>query len=108
MNFRGFLLAALALAALIVFERSARAQGPWHGSYYHISYGKPVALIVPPTARTQAHYAWGVGNNRTTTIPAQFQRSWPGFMSNGLGFRGTPRWPSTTDQFGVYYVRGPW
>ena len=108
MKLRGLLIAAAALAAFVAGERGAEAQGPWHGSYYHISYGAPTALITPPTARTQAHYAWGVGNNRTTTIPAQFQRSWPGFSSNGLGFRGTPRWPSSTDQFGVYYVRGPW
>jgi hypothetical protein len=108
MNIRHIVCAALAAVALSVGAQQASAQGPWHGSYYHISYGQPIALITPPTARTQAHYAWGVGNNRTTTIPAQFQRSWPGFNSNGLGFRGTPRWPSSTDQFGVYYIRGPW
>ena len=44
-----------------------------------------------------------------TPIYHQFRRSYPGpFAGGGQGFYPTPTWPSHTDQFGVYYVRGPW
>lgn len=82
---------------------------PWHGGYYHTSWGMPVALVVPPTAEAQTHWGWGVGNTRVTPIRHQFRRHWPGPGSyNRRAFRPTPRWPSDTDQSGAYYVRGPW
>jgi hypothetical protein len=82
---------------------------PWHGGYYNASWGMPLALVVPPTAEFQTHWGWGVGNTRITTIRHQFERNYPGpgYYSR-KGFRHTPNWPSDTDQFGVYYVRGPW
>ena len=84
-------------------------QGPWNGGYYDIAWGAPVALVVPPTAEVQTHWGWGVGNTRITPICSQFKRPWPGPGSYDRGaFRPTPPWPSDTDQFGVYYVRGPW
>ena len=86
-----------------------RANQSWHGGYYHPAWGMPVALVVPPTAEAQTDWGWGVGNTQITTICPQFGRKWPG---PGLYDRGafspTPAWPSHTDQFGVYYVRGPW
>lgn len=81
---------------------------PWHGNYYHTMWGQPVALVVPPTSGTQTHYSWGVANTDVTPIYHQFSRSYPGPYGGGYGFRPTPRWPSHTMQFGVYYVRGPW
>lgn len=82
---------------------------PWHGSYYHAAWGMPVALVVPPTAEYQTHWGWGVGNYRITPICHQFNRTWPGpGHYDRSTFRPTPPWPSDTDQFGVYYVRGPW
>jgi hypothetical protein len=82
---------------------------PWHGDYYDVSYGMPVALVVPPTAEAQAHLGWGVGATRVTPIQHQFQRDYPGESTyNRKAFRGTPAWPSSTDQFGDYYIRGPW
>lgn len=81
----------------------------WHGGYYNVAWGMPVALVVPPTARVQIGWGWGVGNTRKSPINAQFQRNWPGPAGyDPRGFRPTPRWPSDTDQFGIYYVRGPW
>jgi len=81
----------------------------WHGDYYHTAWGRPVAVVVPPTAALQTDYHWGVGGTRVTPIYHQFSRGYPGVVeSSGAPFRGTPRWPSDTDQFGVYYVRGPW
>jgi hypothetical protein len=81
----------------------------WHGYYYHTGWGTPVALVVPPTAENQTHWGWGVGNTRITPIAPQFGRNYggPGWNVPGA-LLPTPRWPSDTDQFGVYYVRGPW
>jgi len=87
---------------------------PWHGRYYHVGYSGPVALVVPPTAEMTSDYSWGVAGTRVTRIDHQFQRPYPGpayYWSGygyGYGFAPTPRWPSDTAQFGVYYVRGPW
>jgi hypothetical protein len=82
---------------------------PWHGYYYDPAWGMPIALVVPPTAETQTHYGWGVGNTRVTTIYHQFHRDYGGpGVYNRRNFLPTPPWPSDTDQFGVYYIRGPW
>jgi hypothetical protein len=82
---------------------------PWHGSYYHQMYGQPLALVVPPTAHMRQTYSWGVSQNLMYPITHQFGRSAnsPGVAPAG-SFHATPPWPSHTDQFGVYYVRGPW
>ncbi len=84
------------------------ASSAWHGGYYHAAWGSPVALVVPPTAEYQTKWGWGVGNTRVVPIAHQFGRTYPGPFVPGTGFLPTPRWPSDTDQFGVYYVRGPW
>jgi len=82
---------------------------PWHGRYYDAGWGKPVALVVPPTAESQTHWGWGVGATRVTPIQHQFQRAYPGPGAYSRSwFRATPAWPSSTDQFGDYYIRGPW
>ena len=82
---------------------------PWHGGYYDNAWGMPVAVVVPPTAESQTHWGWGVGATRVTPIQHQFQRGYPGPGSyNRSWFRPTPPWPSSTDQFGDYYIRGPW
>jgi hypothetical protein len=82
---------------------------PWHGSFYDPAWGMPVALVVPPTAECQTHYGWGVGNTRITQIDHQFRRGYPGpGVYDRRYFLPTPPQPSDTDQFGVYYIRGPW
>jgi len=81
----------------------------WHGGYYHTAWGMPVAVVVPPTAELQTNWGWGVGNTRVTPICPQFERNWPGPGTySRKQFRPTPAWPSDTEQFGAYYVRGPW
>lgn len=81
----------------------------WYGNYYNAAWGAPVAVVVPPTAEFQTHWGWGVGNTRITTIDHQFSRNWPGpAQGGGVPLRPTPHWPSDTDQFGYYYIRGPW
>lgn len=81
----------------------------WHAWYYHTAWGMPVALVVPPNVELQTHWGWGVGNTRITKIWHQFERDYPGPGTYDRSmFNPTPRWPSDTDQFGVYYIRGPW
>ncbi len=82
---------------------------PWHGNYYYVPNGQPTALIVPPTAHMRQTYSWGVSQNTMYPLYHQYGRnaSSPGALPPG-SFRAAPQWPSHTDQFGVYYVRGPW
>lgn len=80
----------------------------WAGGYYHVMWGEPVALVVPPTAAYQTHWSWGVAQTSITPIWPQFGRAYPGPVVPSRGYLPTPPWPSSTDQFGVYYVRGPW
>ena len=83
---------------------------PWHGGYQNWRFETPTALVVPPTAGYQSSYAWGVGQTRSTPIHHQFGRGGGAFGGggNGTGFATTPYWPHSTDNFGIYPVRGPW
>ena len=87
----------------------------WHAGYYNTQYGAPVAYMVPPTARMQTRSGWGVCQTTMSPIYPQFKRPYPGPVGGNPMTGGaphpllpTPRWPSHTDQFGVYYVRSPW
>jgi hypothetical protein len=118
-----FTIAALALSFLAAPSAQAAGYGslkgrrahnqaqtyPWHDSYYDASWNMPLALVVPPRAENQVKYSWGVGSSRVVPIEHQFERNYPGpgYYNRSL-FRPAPAWPSDTDQFGVYYVRGPW
>ena len=92
-----------------VWSHNFSMDRPWHGGYYAQRFGQPTALVVPPTAQMRQTYSWGVSQNLMYPIHHQFGRSAnsPGAAGNGM-FRPTPMWPSHTDQFGYYYVRGPW
>ncbi len=82
---------------------------PWHGDYSYWRFGTPTALVVPPTAGFQTNYSWGVGRTTSTPIYHQFGSGDAGIIGGGEGmFSPTPYWPSNTNQFGVYPVRGPW
>lgn len=89
--------------------RQRAATRPWHGNYYETMWGSPVALVVPPNAGLQTNYGWGVPSMRISPIYHQYR---PGYPGGGYGpsgaFYPTPRWPSDTNQFGVYYIRAPW
>ena len=105
------LVALFAASAVQAWDGGCREQNyyPWHGDYYYTAWGRPAALVVPPNADYQTHWGWGAGNTRITRIRAQCEPGWPGTeVYGGSRFRTTPPWPSHTDQFGVYYVRGPW
>jgi hypothetical protein len=90
-----------------------RSQGKsWHSSWYNPADGRPIALVVPPTAEFQSQYSWGVPSSRVAPIYHQFRRPYPGPgalpSGSGAGFLPTPNQPSDTVQFGVNAVRGPW
>jgi hypothetical protein len=93
-------------------DRIARyyaAQRPWHGPYANTEYGQPLALVVPPTAVMHNSWAWGVAQSEMVPIYHQFHRDYfPGASYGGSPILPTPVWPSHTDQFGVYPIRGPW
>ena len=81
----------------------------WYGSYSHVGWGAPLTLLVPPTAKYQTNWGWGVGNTRIGPIYPQFARG--GYATGAYGsgqHQTTPLWPRDTTQFGVYYARGPW
>ena len=104
--------ATVATPSLGIKRRVAYSQSqsyPWHGGYYDTAWGMPVAVVVPPTAESQAHLGWGVGATRVTPIQHQFERNYPGpGVYDRSWFQPTPAWPSSTDQLGDYYIRGPW
>jgi len=114
------ILFAAAVAAAAVLAKEVRAelpqtyayrQGqrlPWHNGFYDVAWGEPVALVVPPTAEFQSNYGWGVGGTRVSPIYHQFGRPFPGYGGGGGAFLPTPVQASDTQQFGVYYIRGPW
>lgn len=83
------------------------ANTSWHNSYYHPSWGHPLALIVPPTASMQTQYSWGVGRTTMTPIHHQFGRPYVDPVT-GTVATPAPIWPSNTNQTGTYYIRGPW
>ncbi len=89
-----------------------RSQGKsWHSSWYDPAEGRPIALVVPPTAEFMSQYSWGVPSSRVMPIYHQFRRPYPGpgaVGGGGGGFLPTPNQPSDTVQFGVNAVRGPW
>ena len=83
----------------------------WHSVWYDPSIGRPMALVVPPTAEFTSEYAWGVPSSRVMPLYHQYQRPYPGpgaVPGQGAGMLPTPYWPSDTVQFGVHSVRGPW
>ncbi len=83
----------------------------WHSTWYDPAEGRPIALVVPPTAEFMTQYSWGVPSSRVAPIYHQFRRPYPGagaVSGSGGGFLPTPNQPSDTVQFGVNAVRGPW
>jgi hypothetical protein len=89
-----------------------RSQGKsWHSAWYDPAEGRPIALVVPPTAEFMTQYSWGVPSSRVMPLYHQFRRPYPGpgaVAGGGGGFLPTPNQPSDTVQFGVNAVRGPW
>jgi hypothetical protein len=89
------------------WARNMAEQQPWHGEYYYLRTGQPTALIVPPTVTMQSNHSWGVSQNTMTPVYHQFGGTGSAGSSGGV-FKATPYWPSHSNQFGVYPVRGPW
>jgi hypothetical protein len=63
--------------------------------------GAPHSLIVPPNSRRSIEYQQGVGS-------AMNQRIGRGYPSGIEGpYQQSPTFPYSTNQMGVYYLRGP-
>ena len=78
-------LAAATRAALAggegVYEKRyfLRSQGKsWHSGWYDPWVGRPMALVVPPTAEFTTEYGWGVPSSRVAPIYHQYRRPYPG------------------------------
>ena len=85
------------------------AMRPWHGPYYHPSWGRAVPLVVPPNSNMHTEYSWGVTMAEMQPIYHQFSRGYPGSVSGGASLlRPPPYSPASTRQRGVYYIRAPW
>ncbi|MEI8070359.1 MAG: hypothetical protein WCI09_02095 [Planctomycetota bacterium] len=82
----------------------------WHSAWYSPWEGRPVALVVPPTAEFTSEYGWGVPSSRVMPLYHQYHRPYPGpgAVSGRSRFMPTPNHPSDTVQFGVHSIRGPW
>jgi hypothetical protein len=118
-----FLIAIASLASVFAVARPSlagegvilsrilprRAGSPsWNAPYYDPAWGMPVALVVPPTARFQTHWNWGASGTRITPIAPQFHAgAVPPTPYDRSLFQPAPGWPSSTDQMGDYFVRGP-
>lgn len=100
------LSASIAQYAHAIHPNTRAAMYNWHGNYAYTPYGRPTALVVPPTAQLQTNWSWGAASSSVSRIDHQFTRDYLG--QGAGGFYSTPHWPSSTQQFGVYYVRGPW
>ena len=80
----------------------------WHGGHNYWRWGRPTALVVPPTASFGSQYSWGVGQTRSLPIYHQFGRQNPGSGGGPGQYADQPYWPSSTQQLGVYPVRASW
>jgi len=117
-KFALFLFVALAAGAIAGPARAVNPERtalrfsqnqPWHGDYAHTLRGGPIPLVVPPTVHLQRKMGWGVAQSSMTPIYHRYYRNYQGdVVMEGYPFQPTPNWPSHTDQFGVYYIRGPW
>ena len=88
----------VAMVLLVSTARPARAIGPnlraqmynWHGNYAYTPYGRPTALVVPPTANLQTNWSWGAASSSVTRIDHQFTRDYLGPGAAGGTALDTP------------------
>jgi hypothetical protein len=99
---------ALAGGRLGLGRRTTTSTSGWHGDYYNTTWGAPVAVVVPPTARRYVAWGIGVGDTRITRVETQFQPGYPTPSTPGQRLLPAPAWPENTNQFGTHYIRGPW
>ncbi len=109
--FYAYSSAGLDATRMDYWNRQQSSAYSWHGGYNYWRWGAPTALVVPPTAAFQTEYNWGVAQTRSLPIYHQFtgDQGAAGGVVGGAGmYSNTPYWPSSTSQFGIYPVRGPW
>ena len=82
----------------------------WHSGWYNPDVGRPVPLVVPPTAEFVSEYSWGVPSSRVMPLYQQYRKPYPGaaYAPGSRPLMPTPQHPSETVQFGDHAIRGPW
>ena len=50
----------------------------WHSGWYNPDVGRPVPLVVPPTAEFVSEYSWGVPSSRVMPLYQQYRKPYPG------------------------------
>ena len=82
----------------------------WHSGWYNPDVGRPVPLVVPPTAEFVSEYSWGVPSSRVMPLYTQYRKPYLGaaYAPGSRPLMPTPQHPSDTVQFGVHAIRGPW
>ena len=118
-------LAVIAMALVLQLD-SANAENParrlrrvllpyqqtvttWHGQYANPNYARPVAVVVPPNANMMRSLGWGVCGSQMMPLYSQYGTAYPGAVTaSSIRFLSRPVAPSNTQQFGYYYIRGPW
>ncbi len=82
----------------------------WHSGWYNPDVGRPVPLVVPPTAEFVSEYSWGVPSSRVMPLYQQYRKPYPGaaYVPGSRPLMPTPQHPSDTVQFGIHAIRGPW
>ena len=91
------------------WERNHANATPWNGMYRHQASSTPLAVIVPPTAVTSRSWGWGVSKSVVTPLYHQYQLNAPNTQGASSGpYKTLPLFPSSSDQYGTYYIRGPW
>jgi hypothetical protein len=112
----------LALPAIVPTEAQAirpfawrTVEGPqvydWHAGYVDPQWTTPHALVVPPTARREITYQWGVGSATQRKIRPTYGGVYGvgsgGYGAYGGAYQPSPIHPTHTDQLGTYYIRFP-
>ena len=82
----------------------------WPSGWSTPDVGRPVPLVVPPTAEFVSEYSWGVPSSRVMPLYQQYRKPYPGaaYAPGSRPLMPTPQHPSDTVQFGVHAIRGPW
>ena len=106
----GLLLTDTAQAFEGFFAKRRAMKANWHQGYYQGQWGAPLALVVPPNVDFQTNYGNSVGTTQVTRIWPKFTQSYPGDATPGNApkYKPVPNWPTSTQQLGTYYIRGPW
>ena len=71
--------------------------------------GADHTVVVPPNVNMMRSQGWGVCGSQMMPLYSQYGTAYPGAVAGSpVRFLTRPAAPSNTQQFGYYYIRGPW